>query len=396
MRFLIGWDDEAEAELFLLYLNVDGNEAVTAIGKEALLNQAQSGREWDAVLVTTGSPDSETAFDVFQKIRRLLPGCPIVGACRTDEIFRIAQFMTNGLRSYVIRDAAGDFLFLLRATLESAVNSVRAEREQLIAVKLREEIESVRKLQESIIPRDLDSPSGYKICGHYESSQIRVLGGHPVTLAGGDYYDVFMLDNKRMVLLVGDASGHGMKACMSIMTMHTLIRMIRGNAYRNTALFVADVNRRLCEQRIVNEEGGFITLLYAVLRTDTHKLQWTSAGHPSPILHNLNSNSVDRLVAIDEGSLPLAITPDAKYQNCTATLPPNSRLLIYTDGLEEAFPETDHSHEQYGFAGIAATLQASQNEPLPDAMRKLFEDSSAYTVGSGRHDDTSVVMLERK
>ena len=86
MRFLIGWDDEAEAELFMLYLNVDGNEAVTAIGKEALLNQAQSGRQWDAVLVTTSSPDAETAFDVFQKVRGLLPGCPIVGACRTDEI----------------------------------------------------------------------------------------------------------------------------------------------------------------------------------------------------------------------------------------------------------------------------------------------------------------------
>src|SRR5262249_39980002 len=158
-----------------------------------------------------------------------------------------------------------DFVFLLQSTVESVVQAVQAERERKIAERLREEIDSVRKLQESIIPRNLPAPPGYTICARYESSQIRVLGGQPVAMAGGDYYDVFTSDGSDAVLLVGDASGHGMKACMSIMTMHTLVRMIRGQSYRRTSAFVAEVNRLLSEHGILTGDGGFITLLYGVL-----------------------------------------------------------------------------------------------------------------------------------
>ena len=99
----------------------------------------------------------------------------------------------------------------------------------------------------------------------YEPSQIRVMGGNPVIMAGGDYYDAFNVDSNKLILLVGDASGHGVKACMSIMTMHTLIRMIRDQRYPNTVDFVSEVNRRLCSSDIVQDEGGFITLLYSTL-----------------------------------------------------------------------------------------------------------------------------------
>ena len=396
MRFLIHWDNQTEADLISLYLNLDGNEVVFADDSQQLLQSVENGEKWDAVLLTTSSPDAGQAFALFQRVRRAMPGCPIVGACQTDGIVGVAQFLTNGMRTYVIRDKAGDFLFLLRATLESAVEAALAELERAVAEKLREEVESVRKLQESIIPSNLEKPKGYDVCAKYESSQIRVVGGQPVTLAGGDYYDVFRLDDNSIVLLVGDASGHGMRACMSIMTMHTLINMIRNNAYLNTASFVADVNRWLCEQRIVQDAGGFITLLYAILRTDTHELQWSSAGHPVPILHDLESNQVKPIGTLDDGGLPLGIMPDAQYEVCTTQIPPNSRLLIYTDGLEEAFPDGNVEHNQFGIEGVFETMKASRKMPLAEAMQSLFDASNAFTDGNGRHDDTSVVLLERQ
>src|SRR4029079_799686 len=132
-------------------------------------------------------------------------------------------------------------------------------------------------------------PAGYHMCARYEPSQIRVLGGRPVTMAGGDYYDVFRLDRNNMVLLVGDASGHGMKAAMSIMVMHTLVRMIRTHRYQNTAAFVQEINNQLCQHSVVNEEGGFITLCYGLLQLDTNELQWTSAGHPIPLVQDLST-----------------------------------------------------------------------------------------------------------
>ncbi|HUG89971.1 MAG TPA: PP2C family protein-serine/threonine phosphatase [Planctomycetaceae bacterium] len=396
MRILVGWDDPVEADLIALYLNVSSTSATVTTNNAAFLAEAERDSGWDGVLLPTSTPDAETAWQTFCRVQQLLPDVAIVGACRTDDVFRVARFMRNGMRTFLIRDPAGDFMFLLQVVLESSVEAVRAERERFVSEKLREEIEAVRKLQQSIIPRDLPRPAGYGMAARYESSQIRVFGGRPVTLAGGDYYDVFMLNDNTTVLLLGDASGHGMRACMSIMTMHTLVGMIRNNEFRDTAAFVSDVNRRLCEQAIVQDEGGFITLLYAVLRTDTHELEWTSAGHPVPLLHRLATNEVEPLGSIDDGGLPLGIIPDAEYDVHKAALPARSRLLIYTDGLEDAFPCGDHDHASFGREGIERSLKRADGLPLDEALNALFADSAAFTAGAGRHDDTSVVLAERR
>jgi serine phosphatase RsbU (regulator of sigma subunit) len=348
------------------------------------------------MLLALGLADEERAFAVFQRLRRAQPDCPIVGACHATDVYRVARFMTNGMRSYMLRDAGGDFVFLVHATLEGVVESVRAEREQKIAERLREEIESVRRLQESIIPHDLSCPAGYHIAARYEPSQIQVMGGRPVIMAGGDYYDVFRIDDQSMVILVGDASGHGMKACMSIFTMHTLVRMIRGERYQETAAFVAEINRRLCEQSIIKDEGGFITLFYGILRTDRHEFQWTSAGHPLALLQEFRDGSVASIGTREHTGLPLGLFADAEYTSSVTRIPAASRLLLYTDGLVEAIAEGEDNHREFGEAGVTETLRRHASSPLPDALWALFHESSAFTLGAGRHDDTSVVLLERE
>ncbi|MCH9654803.1 MAG: SpoIIE family protein phosphatase [Planctomycetes bacterium] len=397
MRILIGWDNPEESDLISLYLGVSENDLVICATTEEFLVKAFDENEtWDIILMSIMAPDPQTAFEHFEKIRKTHLDTPVVGACPTTGTFHVARFLSAGMRAYIIRDDGGDFMFLLETTLQSVVDSVRAERERFVAERLREEIESVRKLQESIIPSDLVAPDRFDVTARYESSQIRVFGGQPVTLAGGDYYDVFMLDDDNLVLLVGDASGHGMKACMSIMTMHTLVGMIRSNKYLDTAAFVADVNDRLCDQAIVNDGGGFITLLYGILNAKTNEFQWTSAGAPIPIVHELETDKIYELGTNDDGGLPLGIVPGAEYDIHTSVIPENSRLLIFTDGLAEAFPGEKETFGEFGISGIMQSLQASRSDNLVVALENLFRDSNAFTDGSGRHDDTSVVLLDRK
>ncbi len=287
-------------------------------------------------------------------------------------------------------------MFLLTAIIEGAVKQVEAERERQIAEKLRREVDSVRQLQESIIPHDIATPDGYGIVARYESSQIQVIGGQPVTMAGGDYYDAFTLPDDSMILLVGDASGHGMKACMSIMTMHTLIRMIRYDEFREPAHFVRYVNNQLSRQAVVNNEGGFITLLYGVLNPKTHELKWASAGHQSPVLHHLETDEVYEVTTDpDAAGLPIGILDDAEYETQSTIVPPNCRLLLYTDGLVEAFPADSENHAEFGLDGVAETMRKHKKSELQACMQGLFDDSLAFTEGQGRHDDTSVVIVER-
>lgn len=394
MRILVGWDDADQADLLKLYLDAEDSDAeFFPIGPQLL--EAAGAQPWEAALLAVGGQNDDPAYDVFCELKRCAPDLPIVGACPTTDMYRIARYLTSGLRGYVIRDGAGDFMFLVRAVIEAAVKQAEAERVRYIADQLRREIDSVRKLQDAIIPRKIDSPSGFHIVARYEAAQIRVVGGQPVTLAGGDYYDAFVLPDETIVLLVGDASGHGMKACMSIMTMHTLIRMIRSNAFRDAGQFVAHVNNQLCEQAIVNEDGGFITLLYAILNPKTNTLQWASAGHPTPLLHRFEDNSVIPITGDDVSGLPLGIVPDAEYTVVTSSLPPDSRLLLYTDGIIEAFSDDEGSHREFGQNGLVSTMLKCRAASLSETLQQLFDDSLAFTNGLGRHDDTSVLLVER-
>ena len=398
MKILVGWDDAEQAELLKMYLGVNDNAVMITTDPEQLLALAKGPQRWDVMLITTSHPDHDAAFSIFESLLEAQPGVPIVGACPQDGVYRIARYMTCGMRSYLIRDENGDYMFLAQAILDSAVHQVQTERERQVSEQLRKEVESVRELQESIIPQNINTPDGYSVSARYESSQIRVLGSQPVIMAGGDYYEAFTLANDQIVTLIGDASGHGMKACMSIFTMHTLIRMIQFQEYQDASRLVDYINTQLCKQSIISNEGGFITLLYGVLNPETREFRWASAGHNMPLVHNLSTDEIYEVAEPEDASgLPIGIFEEAEYSTQSTIIPPNSRLMLYTDGLVEAFPANqDGDHSEFGMEGVFQTLKNNRDNSLDECLDSLFRDSYQFTKGAGRHDDTSVLLVQCK
>lgn len=395
MRILVAWDRPEQLELLELYLGLGGHEMTYSVDPDEVIKHAEESL-WDIVLMPITLPDVAGGYEVFSHLKRICPGLPVVGVCEPQEVYRVVQFVANGMAAYMIRDTNSDYLFMILNVLETVVDAARAVREKEVLEQLREEINAVRKLQESMIPQEIGAPPGYQICARYEPAQIRVLGGRPVTMAGGDYYDVFHLDDNSMVLIVGDASGHGMKAAMSILVMHTLVRMIRTQQYQDTAAFVEEINNQLSQQSIVNDEGGFITLLYAILSHDRQEIQWTSAGHPLPLIQDLDTGEIRPMSENDPSGMPLAIVPGMEYETTITKLPKRFRLLFYTDGLAEAFPSDDPGEvKQFGEQGITRTLKECGNASLNETMERLFWESQYFTHGAGRHDDTSIVLVER-
>jgi serine phosphatase RsbU (regulator of sigma subunit) len=394
MKILVAWDDANQAELLGLYLSTGDNEATVCADASTVLAHATENH-WDALLMSLTFPTAEAGFALFRQFQEAAPGVSVLLACRQTETMDLVSFMRHGLRFYLIRDDRADFIFLVLTTLESAVAADRAEESRKLAQQLREEMDGVRRLQESIIPRGINPPPGYHVAARYEPSQISVLGDRPVVMAGGDYYDVFTPDRSTLSLLVGDASGHGLKACMSIMVMHTLLRMFTGDRYRDTSGFVSEINQRLCDNSIVQGGEGFITLFYAAIDTERHAMTWTSAGHPLALLHRLDTNEVVTVGDEKDTELPLAISAGLAYRATALQLPPGSRVVLYTDGLSDAFSPKEARHTAFGTRGIVEALRASRDKPVEQALEHLFHASNAFTAGSGRHDDTSVVMLER-
>lgn len=396
MKILVAWDDPTELELLQLYLSLGGENEVTGCGSGGELDALAGKPGWDVALLAQTLPTADDGFRHFQDFRRDAHDVPVVLGTRAEEIIGLPRFLKAGLRSYVIRDARGDFMFLLLSALESAVEAERASRASLLAGMLREELDGVRKLQETIIPRGIQCQAGYRAVARYEPAEVHVAGGQAVVMAGGDYYEVFPTDDTTLVALVGDASGHGLKACMSIITMHTLIRMITTERYSDTGSFVADINKRLCESTIVQSGGGFITLFYAAIDTANHRMKWTSAGHPPALMHDRTTNTVVPVGGNNDGGLPLGITAEMGYDVMTFDLPPRCRVLIFSDGLTDALCPGGGSSGMFGVDGICRTLRENCDKSIEETMEALFRDSREFTRGEGRHDDTSVVLVERE
>lgn len=380
-----------------LYLGAEGNTIKVCLTGEEFAAENILGK-WDVVLIAMTFPKTpEDGYQTYLKQQEQMPGVPAVLACRQHEMLNLPRFMTHGLRFYLVRDDNGDFIFLTLTSLESAVAATRAEEAKKLNALLRDEMDGVRRMQESIIPKGLTPPPGYAMTAKYEPAQVAVIGEMPVVMAGGDYYDLFLPDKDQLALMVGDASGHGLKACMSIMAMHTLIRMFTGARYRETAQFVGEINSRLCENSIVQSGGGFITLFYTAIDTNNHVMHWTSAGHPVALMHNLITNEVAPIGSDDETGLPLGIYPDVEYTSSTFQIPAGSRILIYSDGLTDALPPQGGANSDlaFGTQGLVKALQNCQAKNIEETLAYLFATTAEFTGGSGRHDDTSVVLLER-
>ena len=180
MRVLIAWDVPREAELIALYLNTAENQAVSCLTAGEVLARAELG-PWDAVLMSLTFPKTaDEGYELFTKLGEALPGVPVVVGCRPSEMFALPRFLTHGLRFYINRDDRGDFIFLVLSCVSSAVAATHAEEARKLAARLREEMDGVRRLQESIIPHGVRPPSGYRVAARYEPSQVSVVGDRPV------------------------------------------------------------------------------------------------------------------------------------------------------------------------------------------------------------------------
>lgn len=204
-------------------------------------------------------------------------------------------------------------------------------------VRVRDELEVARELQEDLLPHDVPPIPGYDFAHSYRTANE----------VGGDYYDLTPLPDGRVALLVGDASGHGMAAGLV---------MAIANATLKTALdldptpqrVISLLNRTLCR---TGTNRTFMSVFYGLLDPGTGVLDYVCAGHPFPVLRRTDG-SVEELGC---GGLPLGMREPLEVFPQTVVIEPGDLLMLYTDGLAEAL-DTE-GKEAFGYSRIASLAQ---------------------------------------
>jgi phosphoserine phosphatase RsbU/P len=252
------------------------------------------------------------------------------------------------------------------STLDNARLVVRERERQ----RMEQEIDIARGIQQALLPRDFRDYPHLAVAGC----------NFPCLSVGGDYFDVFPLDNKRTAFLIADVSGKGLGAALlTTMLQGALSGMTLGT---DPSRVLNHVNRFLCDH---SEVGRYATMFFGVLDEEGN-LDFINAGHPSPFL-------IRQGVAqepFSEGSFPVGLVPEAEYTALKIKLEPGDTLVLFSDGVTEAM---DPDEQMFGVPRLREVLTGRMECPLDQLEKCILEAVENFARGASQTDDLTLLIV---
>jgi sigma-B regulation protein RsbU (phosphoserine phosphatase) len=272
------------------------------------------------------------------------------------------------LKSVAVQTA----LALSNAQLTTAIAQEIAGRE-----KLNREIEIAREVQERLFPQRLPEIAGLDYFGRCRTA----LG------VGGDYYDFLALPDGKLGLALGDVSGKGIAAALTMASLQASLRADAMRADNDIACLIARVNQMVYD---ASTEDRYATLFYAQFDAATRRLTYVNAGHCPPILFR-NAASGRIIERLDKaGGTVVGLLPDCAYEQANLTLTPGDLLVIYTDGFSEAM---NRRFEEWGEKRLIEAITSCDGLTARDTIIHIMQAADAFATGTPQSDDMTLVIL---
>jgi sigma-B regulation protein RsbU (phosphoserine phosphatase) len=263
-------------------------------------------------------------------------------------------------------------LALSNSELTSAIAVEIGRRE-----KLNREIEIAREVQERLFPQRLPEIAGLDYFGRCRTA----LG------VGGDYYDFLALADGKLGVALGDVSGKGIAAALTMASLQASLRADAMRAGDDLAGLITRVNAMLYD---ASTEDRYATLFYAQYDPATHRLSYVNAGHCPPILlrNAAKNGAVERLD--QAGGTVVGLLPECAYEQAEVSLAAGDLLVIYTDGFSE---DMSPNLEEWGEERLIQAISDCNGLPSKDSIAKIMQAADAFVSGAPQSDDMTLVIL---
>jgi len=240
--------------------------------------------------------------------------------------------------------------------------------------QINQHLDFARRVNAGIPPRRLPEIPHIRFAVHHS----------PREQIGGDFYDVFRLDERNVGFYLSDALGHGVPACLLTNFVRNAIatKDIDGQHYRliPPGEVLGRLNRALLQLGLA--ESPFLTMAYAQFNHVDRSLSFVRAGFPFPLL--VPRRSEPRLLTV-EGSL-LGVF-DTEFPTAAQSLRMGDKVVFYSDGVNAAKFE----QEAEGVASLLACASHHQALPIKELLERLAQDLFQQV---GRADDVTFLGLE--
>ncbi len=382
---ILSVDDELDLELLLsqyfrrkirkgeyeFFFAHNGIEAL-----QTLLNHP----DIDIILSDINMPEMD-GLTLLKKIKdRNNPALKVIMVSAYGEMGNIREAMNNGAFDFATKPIDLDDL---ERTIEKAreeiafIKNTQKEHGQLVDIKA--DLSLAAEVQQAILPRRF--PPFADLAGVIDIFATM----HPAKDVGGDFYDIFRIDDDHIGIAMADVSGKGVPAALFMTMSHTLLRFT-GQRCLDPVTTVSETNDMLARESF---DSMFVTVFYGVYNTSDGTMTFVNGGHNPPyILHA--DGSVTTVAESPE--LCLGVMEDYPYVSHTIRLEKGDVFVAFTDGVTEACSAGNTLYGDEKLENILKTLQGRSAEEITQA---IDADVARHAEGAEQSDDITLLSLRR-
>jgi serine phosphatase RsbU (regulator of sigma subunit)/RsiW-degrading membrane proteinase PrsW (M82 family) len=245
--------------------------------------------------------------------------------------------------------------------------------------RIEQELRVARLIQQTLLPKSLPQLPGYDVAAFYR----------PAREVGGDFYELLELEDGRLGVVVGDATGHGVPAALMMANTQSVLRAVAQRGGSEPGRILAEVNEVLLAYI---PPSMFVTCFYGVLDPESGRFRYANAGHNLPCCSRRHAEQAATTSDLSARGMPLGLMPGMSYEENETLLASGEGVLFYTDGLVEAH---NPQGEMFGTPRLRDLLS---EHPMSgaDPCAALMEELERFTgEGWEQEDDITLLTLER-
>lgn len=287
-------------------------------------------------------------------------------------IFSIARILSERL------DASNTSTFheivAKNRQLQQAYDELKAAQEQIVTKeKLEKELQLAAQIQFSILPKQMPRLPGFDFGGYM----------NPARAVGGDFYDLFRLDEHRVGVLIGDVADKGVPSALFMARVHALI-----SAEALHCDHAGEVLRRVNRYLFSRDETDlFVTVLYGILDNRSGMFEFARAGHEIPLL--CQPGRAVSPIASGRGQ-PLGILDPLLLDEQSLQLQPGETLLLFSDGLTDC---RNPQGEAFGYQRLHEAANFSGSQPAQQTCDELSSALLTFRENAVQDDDVTLVSI---